>query len=238
MIEEVDPDPSVLAEEGLNTVASSPRRSERLWVIDPIDGTTEFLRPGGREYCTAVAVLHRGDPVACLVFCPSLGRGGREMIVSVDGSGHPPQLNGSTAKALSPGECVGAVSATRSRNSPRRGFERALARRGVQVKTKASSLTLDMVRTCLDLRAATDLGPFDWFHRDRQLCWDALPGMAVAHAVGFATVDREGRSLTPLCGELLESSAPELSSVVVAAPDKLGRAIRCLEKEPTAGVER
>ncbi len=37
--------------------------SEYCWVVDPIDGTRNFGR-GAPIYCTSVAVLHRGKPVA------------------------------------------------------------------------------------------------------------------------------------------------------------------------------
>jgi myo-inositol-1(or 4)-monophosphatase len=42
------------------------------WVIDPIDGTNNFVR-GLQVWCTAVAAVRDGDPVAAAVAAPELG---------------------------------------------------------------------------------------------------------------------------------------------------------------------
>ena len=43
--------------------------AERLWIVDPIDGTRGFLR-GDREYAVSVALVVDGAPVAAAVFNP------------------------------------------------------------------------------------------------------------------------------------------------------------------------
>ncbi|WP_372909920.1 inositol monophosphatase [Salinigranum sp.] len=42
------------------------------WVIDPIDGTNNFVR-GFQVWCTAVAAVCDGDPVAAAIAAPELG---------------------------------------------------------------------------------------------------------------------------------------------------------------------
>ena len=42
------------------------------WVIDPIDGTNNFVR-GLQVWCTAVAAVRDGEPVAAAVVAPELG---------------------------------------------------------------------------------------------------------------------------------------------------------------------
>ncbi|HEX6941003.1 MAG TPA: inositol monophosphatase family protein [Longimicrobiales bacterium] len=75
------PDHAVLAEEGATAVAEAPAGSpavaapdaaEWLWVIDPLDGTTNFLH-GYPMYSASVAVLHRGEPVAGAVVSGATG---------------------------------------------------------------------------------------------------------------------------------------------------------------------
>jgi myo-inositol-1(or 4)-monophosphatase len=44
--------------------------AERLWVVDPIDGTRGFLK-GWPEYAVAVALIAEGRPVAAVVFNPA-----------------------------------------------------------------------------------------------------------------------------------------------------------------------
>ena len=56
--------------------------AEYVWVIDPIDGTTNFIH-GFPQYCTSIGIQHRGvmahavvyDPVANELFTASKGRG-------------------------------------------------------------------------------------------------------------------------------------------------------------------
>jgi myo-inositol-1(or 4)-monophosphatase len=71
-IHERYPDHAVLAEEG----AASPRgvassASDWLWVIDPLDGTTNFIH-GHPFFSIAIAVQHRGKPVLGVVHAPGL----------------------------------------------------------------------------------------------------------------------------------------------------------------------
>lgn len=78
-IRRIDPDPVVVAEEDERTavrkeVLDSPGR---IWIIDPIDGTAEFVKPLGKEFCSVVCVLEDLVPVAAFVLAPELGRGPR-----------------------------------------------------------------------------------------------------------------------------------------------------------------
>jgi len=67
-----------LAEESGET----PGDAEYVWIIDPLDGTTNFIH-GFPQYCVSIAVQHRGalahavvyDPVKNELFTASKGRG-------------------------------------------------------------------------------------------------------------------------------------------------------------------
>ena len=41
------------------------------WIVDPIDGTNNFVN-GSRSFCTAVAAVVDGEPVAAAIVCPTL----------------------------------------------------------------------------------------------------------------------------------------------------------------------
>ncbi len=45
-------------------------RKQRVWVVDPIDGTKAFIR-GEPEFCISVALIERGQPVVAGIFNPS-----------------------------------------------------------------------------------------------------------------------------------------------------------------------
>ena len=74
------PDHAILAEEG--TARGANADAEHLWIIDPLDGTTNFLH-GFPQYCVSIALAQRGqithgviyDPVRNDLFTASRGRG-------------------------------------------------------------------------------------------------------------------------------------------------------------------
>ena len=51
---------------------SGPADAEYQWVIDPIDGTTNFVR-GGPVWATLIALVHNGIPVLGVVSAPAMG---------------------------------------------------------------------------------------------------------------------------------------------------------------------
>lgn len=62
------PDDGVVGEEG----TAHATHAERLWVVDPLDGTWNFLR-GSDRWCSAVALLEHGEPVLGAVHQPATG---------------------------------------------------------------------------------------------------------------------------------------------------------------------
>lgn len=48
--------------------SSMPQENKLIWVIDPIDGTKEWIKGG--EYCVAIACLDQGQIVLSLLICP------------------------------------------------------------------------------------------------------------------------------------------------------------------------
>ncbi len=68
MIETEFPDDGILGEEGSRKASPNGRR----WLIDPIDGTKDFVR-GNRFWCVLVALEMDGAPVAGAAHFPMLG---------------------------------------------------------------------------------------------------------------------------------------------------------------------
>jgi myo-inositol-1(or 4)-monophosphatase len=77
IIHRAHPDHEILAEE-----SGSINKNETCWIIDPLDGTTNFIH-GFPQYCVSIAVQHRGavahgvvyDPAKNELFTASKGRG-------------------------------------------------------------------------------------------------------------------------------------------------------------------
>lgn len=227
-----DPSPAILAEElegsPLDDRQSPPdpylenqeegqdngyKGAGRLWIVDPIDGTTQFLRSDGREFCTAIAVLEDGRPKACLILAPELGEGGEPVTLTVDEIGTP-RLNGHLARLP-----VGAttVSATRRSTADVQPIEEAAIRKGYRVKTMPTSQILDIARTCVHL-GIPNLPPFLWCVCRAQYPWDVMAGCVLAHAVGVAVVLGRDTPLFPLTPGSASLGRSHLSSIVVATP--------------------
>jgi len=79
-IHSVYPEHAILAEEG--TGRGRNPDAEYLWIIDPLDGTTNFLH-GFPQYCVSIALAHKGvvtqgvifDPIRNDLFTATRGRG-------------------------------------------------------------------------------------------------------------------------------------------------------------------
>jgi 3'(2'), 5'-bisphosphate nucleotidase len=63
---------AVLSEEGKDDKVRLER--ERVWIIDPLDGTREFSEPPRDDWAVHVALWQRGDLVAGAVAQPALGQ--------------------------------------------------------------------------------------------------------------------------------------------------------------------
>jgi len=81
VIRQAFPDHAILGEES-GALPGSSARTEYRWVIDPLDGTTNFIH-GFPQYCVSIALQHRGatahgviyDPSKNELFTASKGRG-------------------------------------------------------------------------------------------------------------------------------------------------------------------
>jgi myo-inositol-1(or 4)-monophosphatase len=66
ILHEAYPDHAILAEEGGKRGADT----EYLWIIDPLDGTTNFLH-GFPQYCVSIALQHRGVLEQAVIYDPN-----------------------------------------------------------------------------------------------------------------------------------------------------------------------
>ena len=73
LIRAAQPDAAILGEE--NATGAPPKHPERersLWIIDPLDGTTNYAH-GLPHFAVSVAYYERGEPVAGVVWNPARG---------------------------------------------------------------------------------------------------------------------------------------------------------------------
>lgn len=72
-LRKLTPEIPVLSEESSNVAAYGVReRWRELWLVDPLDGTKEFLKRNG-QFTVNVALVRAGRPVAGVVYAPATG---------------------------------------------------------------------------------------------------------------------------------------------------------------------
>lgn len=196
------PDDGILAEEG----GGRPSRSGLTWVIDPLDGTVNFLF-GIPVWCVSIAVEDEEGGLAGVVYDPN-----REELFAAE-RGEGATLNGEPIEVTDRSELSSALIGT--------GFSYDAEVRDSQAATLAR--VLPQVR---DVRragsAAIDLatlacGRFDGFYEAPMEAWDKAAGVLLVREAG---------------GIVSELPAPKgLSAGVIAGGPQLHDTLRALVVE-------
>lgn len=63
------PEIPVLSEEGKSIPFEERKKWERFWLVDPLDGTKEFIKRNG-EFTVNIALINKGRPVFGVIFIP------------------------------------------------------------------------------------------------------------------------------------------------------------------------
>ncbi|USD21306.1 3'(2'),5'-bisphosphate nucleotidase CysQ [Microbulbifer variabilis] len=175
----------VLSEEQEMPSFAERSQWQRYWIVDPLDGTKEFIRRTG-EFTVNVALIENGEPVLGVVHVPVLdityaggkGDGAFKRTLSGDTEIHVRPLK----PRLEAGDAVELV-ASRSHGAGAvdQLVERIESKLGAVVcKNMGSSLKL-----CLVAEGAADLYP-----RLAPTCeWDTAAAQAVVEAAGGTVVD-------------------------------------------------
>jgi len=193
----------IMAEE---TAASHTLAAERLWVVDPLDGTTNFAH-GFPFFAVSIALLDHGRPVAGAVYAPMFD----ELFCAARGGGA--WLNDRAISVTDTSRLIEALIGT--------GFPYEIERTLPEVIRRLSTL-LPLVR---DIRragaAALDLayvacGRLDGFYETDLQPWDT--------AAGWLLVEEAGGRVSDFSGGPYSSPIPEiLASNSVLHPQLLAR---------------
>ncbi|MBM9458292.1 3'(2'),5'-bisphosphate nucleotidase CysQ [Nocardioides sp. zg-536] len=172
------PEDAVLSEEALENAADKDARlrAERVWIIDPLDGTREFSEPPRDDWAVHVALWQDGALVAGAVAQPALGE--------TFSTGTPPVVPGLGSDAHRPGQPPRiAVSRTRPP-----AFVQALAAELGAELVPMGSAGVKMMSVVRDLADA-------YVHAGGQYEWDSAAPVAVARAAGLFTSRVDGSEL-------------------------------------------
>ncbi len=176
------PDYSVLGEESGGQAGKNGRYT---WVIDPLDGTSNYLR-GFPHYCVSIALVDNGEPTDAVIFDPLRN----ELFTASRGSGA--QLNERRIRVTDRKDLSGATIGT--------GFApRERARAGAQLECVRELLVQaeDVRRTgsaALDL-AYVACGRSDAYFEAGVKAWDIAAGMLLVREAGGKVCDYRGAGL-------------------------------------------
>lgn len=81
-LENLDPAYPIISEENKAIPYSARKDFEYCWLVDPLDGTKEFIKRNG-EFTVNIALLHKNKPVLGVVYAPVLD----EMYWGIKGKG-------------------------------------------------------------------------------------------------------------------------------------------------------
>jgi 3'(2'), 5'-bisphosphate nucleotidase len=190
-LEALTPDCPVLSEESAAQVPTAERLSwRRFWLVDPLDGTKEFIKRNG-EFTVNIALVEEHYPVMGVVHVPAqnvtyCGAAGLGATREVDGQEPEPVR----VRSLRPGQPV-AVVGSRSHAGPHlQSYLQAIGE--CELVPKGSSLKL-----CLVAEGSADLYP----RLGPTSEWDTAAAQAVVEAAGGRVVDLRGQRLRCNRGE-------------------------------------
>lgn len=178
----------VLSEEGKEIPFSDRSKWPMFWLVDPLDGTREFIKKNG-EFTVNIALIKDGNPVLGVVFIPVSGDmyyGGlgwrsrkTEVVRNEDGSFLLPDLlEGRSLPLSTTNERPYTVVCSRSHMSPEtQEFVDEIKKEhpGLEFASKGSSIKL-----CLVAEGSADIYP----RFAPTMEWDTAAGHAVAEFSG------------------------------------------------------
>ena len=190
----------ILSEEGAHLPYEERRKWHRLWVVDPLDGTKEFIKKNG-EFTVNIGLVEDGSPVLGVILVPVtgmlyfgiVGMGTWKTVLPLLKADYP-EFEFGNSKAL-PKKCNAeeafVIVASRSHlNAETEEYiQQARAQhRVVQLISSGSSLKM-----CLVAEGTADVYP----RFAPTMEWDTAAGNAIIRAAGKQVVDaRTGQPLT------------------------------------------
>jgi 3'(2'), 5'-bisphosphate nucleotidase len=177
------PDAAVVSEEAFSE-GRLPALTERFWLVDPLDGTREFVARNG-EFTVNVALVDRGRAALGVVLAPAQGR----LFAGVVGAGAFVEDGSGRRTPLScrhvPSEGLTVVSSRSHGDSE--ALESYLAGRVVAARRSVGS----SLKFCQVAAGDADLYP----RFGPTMEWDTAAGHAVLSAAGGRVADLEGVEL-------------------------------------------
>lgn len=176
----------VLSEEGKTIPYETRRGWDTLWIVDPLDGTKEFIKRNG-EFTVNIALVENGLPVMGVIYVPATGvmyAGSRETgavkltgfrFTGEDGRETCEYTSHALPDAPEHTGCVVVASRSHMSEETAQFIEELKKHEPVELITSGSSLKI-----CLVAEGAADIYP----RFAPTMEWDTAAGHAIALAAG------------------------------------------------------
>ena len=177
----ISTDIPIVAEETFAAGHSPDISGGKFWLVDPLDGTQEFVRKNG-EFTVNIALIEDGQAICGVVYAPAL----RKIYAGVVGKGAHSREEGSASRDIhirpTPDEGVTVV-ASRRHGDPTE-IEKLLEGRSIiKIHNAGSSL-----KFCIIAEGGADIYP----RFGRTMEWDTAAGQAVLEAAGGRVTTLDG----------------------------------------------
>lgn len=180
---ELTPGLPILSEEAASIPWEERGRWDTYWLVDPLDGTREFIKRNG-EFTVNIALVREGRPIIGVIHAPAL----KQSWLGCEGVGAFRHNGDGEPEPIQPRRTVSEptrVLVSRSHPSPE--VAAMLERLGPCERIAAGS----SLKFCRIAEGAADFYP-----RTGTTCeWDTAAGQGILEAAGGQVVDREGRPL-------------------------------------------
>ncbi|MHC1742343.1 MAG: 3'(2'),5'-bisphosphate nucleotidase CysQ [Syntrophobacteraceae bacterium] len=200
-LQELFPDIPVLSEEGKQIDPSTRARWSRFWLVDPLDGTKEFIKRNG-EFTINIGLIEGHTPVFGLIYIPVQDL----LFVGDTREGCWETAAGKTTRlAIDPGSIPQAVRVVKSRSHPSPNLQALLELLpDHDVVMRGSALKFCSVAK----------GEADFYPRFGPTWeWDTAAGEAIVRAAGGVMVDLRGNAFVYNKPELLNGPFMVASSL-------------------------
>jgi len=178
------PDIPVVSEEEAAKGLTPEVTGERFWLVDPLDGTKEFISGNG-EFTVNIALIERGTPVLGVVVIPARAQ---TFAGAGPGTATCTDAHGTRAIATRPTPAAGLTVVGSRSHGDAAAMDAFLAGRKVaEFRAAGSSLKL-----CLIAAGEADLYP----RLGTTMEWDIAAGHAVLAAAGGRVVTVDGAPFT------------------------------------------
>ena len=181
----------IISEENKQLDFSERENWTRCWIVDPLDGTKEFIKRNG-EFTVNIALVESGNPVLGVIYVPvskelyftsADGQSSKKIIISSENDTVEEVLK--NAENISPSKATSEVKIVGSRshlNEETKNFISEIEKENkVEIVSKGSSL-----KFCLVAEGLAHMYP----RYAPTMEWDTAAGHAICNAVGVSVIDK------------------------------------------------